>query len=388
MTLAGPETGGVSADGRAADGERVLILAPFRRDAELLRLVLAADGFAALPCAGAEEFARRLDGCALATVVLSQEALSPVALEALRRHLDAQPPWSELPGVLLLDGDQHNDQALARLQALLPRAKLILLHRPVRRTELLAAVRVAADSRRRQIQVRDHMALQEELRRELNHRVKNVLANVFAMYRLTCRQSASLGAFTEAFEGRFAALSRVHGALIASGSRPQGLRGLAELTLGPYRSAGGAVAEEHVALDGPDLLLRPHAAVILALALHELATNAAKYGALSAPEGTLFLRWTLDPGPPNGGLVRIRWREAGGPPVRPPERRGYGTAFIASIVRHGWRGGAEFDFRPEGLVCEITGAADAILAGAGAPPAKPGPQPVNHRLSLVEPSAE
>jgi two-component sensor histidine kinase len=363
--------------GRAAESDRILVLAPFRRDAALLCRVLAASGFAPLPCADAEDALRQLEAGGVAVVVLSQEALAPAVLDALRGHLEAQPAWSELPLVLLLDGAQHTGRSLDRLQALLPRAKLTLLQRPVRAVELLAAVRVGAVARRRQFQLRDHIALQAELQRELHHRVKNVLANVAAVYRLTRRQSGSLDAFAAAFEGRLTALSRVHGALIEAGPRPQGLRALAALTLAPYRAADGSA--ERVALEGPDLMLQPHASVILALALHELATNAAKYGALSAPGGTLSLRWSLEPEQTGGGRVlRLRWQETGGPPVRPPTRSGYGSAFIRSGFRHGWKGGAVFDFQPEGLVCEISGSAEAVLAdttGPAAPDDRPADRP-------------
>ena len=363
-------------DGHAGDADHVVIFAPFRRDGALLNLLLAADGFAAWPCADAAEFEARLREDEAAVAVLTQEALSPALLLSLRRHLEAQPPWSELPVVLLLDDGQHNDQAFARLQTLMPRTKLNLLNRPVGQAELLAAVRVAAASRLRQLRLRDHIAMQEEMQRELNHRVKNALANVFAVYRLTRRQSASIEEFAPAFEGRFAALSRVHGALIAAGSRPQGVRELAELTLEPYRPARDAVGAERLSLDGPDCRLKPNCAVVLALVLHELATNAAKYGAFSTAEGRLSLRWTLDPPPPHSRLLRISWQEAGGPPAGAPSRRGYGTNFIVSTIRHSWRGDAAFDFRPEGLVCEMTGRADVVLAVAGPDAARFDPLPV------------
>jgi two-component sensor histidine kinase len=164
---------------------------------------------------------------------------------------------------------------------------------------------------------------------------------------MTLRQSGSLQDFADSFEGRLFALSRVHGALIESGES-RDFAEIADLVLAPYRSS----APERILIEGPALRVSPQSAVPLALCLHELATNAAKYGALSAPDGRVSLTWARDEGEA-GAAIRLRWVETGGPAVQPPSRRGYGTSFIKSAVTGGMAGTLDFQFRLEGLVCEF-----------------------------------
>ena len=298
-----------------------------------------------IACTAPADLARGLatDGAA---VVMSQEALTPRMLDVVAGHLAAQADWSELPLVLLLDRDHQNGAVLTRLRTRLPGSKLTVLQRPVRALELLTAVQTALRARRRQLQLRDHMIRQEELQRELNHRVKNVLANVIAIYHMTMRQSTSLHDFAAGFEGRLSALDRVHSAAVDAGE-PRALGEIAELVLAPYLSA----ITRRVVIDGPPVCVTPQSSVTLALCFHELATNAAKYGAFSGPHGTVRLAWTPEAGAPPG--LRVLWTETGGPPVVPPARSGYGTSFVRSVI--GGMGGAiRLEFKPEGFVCEMS----------------------------------
>jgi PAS domain S-box-containing protein len=178
---------------------------------------------------------------------------------------------------------------------------------------------------------------------EVDHRAKNMLAVVQAMLRLT--RAETVPAFIEAFEGRLQALSGAH--MLLSESKWEGaeLGRLAAQELAPYRSSDGA----RVAIDGPPVLLEPAAAQAVAMALHELATNAAKYGALSAPEGRVELTWSL-----GATELALRWSERGGPPVRAPTRRGLGTTVIERSIRDQLGGEARLDWRAEGLACEMT----------------------------------
>lgn len=344
--------------------DRVLVAAPFRRDAELLRKMLLTYGIDATICADTDALA---DGLAIdgAALVLSQEALTERLVDVVAGHLAAQPNWSELPLVMLLDADHQDGSVLARLRARLPSSKMMALQRPVRTLELVTAVQTALAARRRQFQLRDQMIWQEELQRELSHRVKNVLANVNAIYHMTLRQSGSLPDFAAAFEGRLSALSKVHGAVVASGE-PQALMDIADMVLDPYRST----ALERVVLDGPRVAIAPTHAVTLALCLHELATNAAKYGALSTSWGTVSLTWALRSAA-GGHVVELMWTETGGPPIIPSSRRGYGTRFVRAAATGSLAGAAEFDFRPEGLVCKIIVASGVIANVAPAFEAAP-----------------
>jgi len=120
---------------------------------------------------------------------------------------------------------------------------------------------------------------------------------------------------------------------------------LVKQELSPY-SGGG---EMRTLIDGPAVILKPDAAQAMAVALHELATNAAKYGALSVTTGQVRVQWSHVE---NGQLV-LRWTEAGGPPVNPPTRRGFGTSVLETMIRDGVEGGVQLDWHAEGLVCEI-----------------------------------
>jgi two-component sensor histidine kinase len=131
---------------------------------------------------------------------------------------------------------------------------------------------------------------------------------------------------------------------------------VAEQVLAPYRSS----TEERVVVEGPSILLQPDTAVTFALCLHELATNAAKYGAFSTAEGAVSLAWTWDdPESP----VKVVWTESGGPPVIPPTRQGYGTKFVRSAMRGGPGAAVDIQFRTEGLMCTFLIPA-AKLAGS------------------------
>lgn len=346
---------------RADDGPhrgRVLVVAPYRRDAALTRETLERFGIAAAACGDPDDLARELlsDGAAL---VMTQEALTPRVFEVVANYLAAQPSWSELPLILLLDRDRQKRDVLTGLRARFGTAKLTVLQRPVRALELATTVQSAIAARRRQLQLRDHIAWQEELQRELNHRVKNMLANVMAIYYMSLRQSTSLADFAASFEGRLTALSGVHNALVDS-VKPRTLTEIAEVVLAPYCSDSA----ERVGIAGPHVELTAESAVTIALCLHELATNAAKYGALSGPGGKMSLTWSMEMNEQREE-IRLSWTETGGPVIAPPSRRGYGTGFIRSAIRS-LGGAADFEFAPEGLVCTMTILAERVAANAGA----------------------
>jgi PAS domain S-box-containing protein len=181
------------------------------------------------------------------------------------------------------------------------------------------------------------------LAREVDHRAKNALALVQSILRLT--RAKSLPAYVSAVEGRIKALSRAH--TVLSQSRWQGadLRGLANEELAPYRVSDA----EKIKTSGPEVLLQPAAAQTIALALHELATNAAKYGALSSMSGKLQLNWQVS----NDKLV-FDWIETGGPVIVAPTTGGFGTRIIVASIEGQLRGHADFKWRREGLRCMIS----------------------------------
>jgi PAS domain S-box-containing protein len=184
------------------------------------------------------------------------------------------------------------------------------------------------------------------LAREVDHRAKNALAVVQSIIALT--RDADPDQFRAAVTGRIAALARAHTLLARDGWNSAGLRELIEEEVAPYRV--GAEALDRVTLLGPDVALAPGAAQPLAMALHELATNAAKHGALGAPGGRVAIRWEALP---DGGLS-LRWSETRVQPlVAPPARRGFGYSVIRNTVERQLGGSCAFDWREEGLACGI-----------------------------------
>jgi two-component sensor histidine kinase/DNA-binding response OmpR family regulator len=174
--------------------------------------------------------------------------------------------------------------------------------------------------------------------REVDHRARNALAVVQSMIRLTRAETKE--AYIAAVEGRITALSRAH--VLLSQSRWQGanLSRILDEELAPYRRSEA----DKIVTSGPEVFLEPATAQILALTLHELATNAAKYGALSSSFGRVNLSWELGP-----NRLILSWLENGGPIVRPPRSLGYGTRVISASVERQLDGGANFEWHPDGL---------------------------------------
>ena len=219
---------------------------------------------------------------------------------------------------------------------------------PVRGTDgrLLYLVRVLQDITERKAADRRQKLLIDEL----NHRVKNTLATVQSLATQSARGAPTPEAFRESFEGRLIALSKAHDQLTAHHWESAGLRELLAASLAPYVDA----AAERVVIRGESIVLRPRAALTLAMAFHELTTNAAKYGALSSPGGRVEIRWErVGNGRGDPPLLRIEWEEKGGPAVAEPERRGFGTKLIERGVAADLEGRTALAFDPAGLRCTI-----------------------------------
>jgi PAS domain S-box-containing protein len=180
------------------------------------------------------------------------------------------------------------------------------------------------------------------LAREVDHRAKNALALVQALVRLTRAQNVE--EFVGAVEGRILSLSRVHSILSQSRWEGADLASLLRDELAPFDLANPA----RIVAEGPDVLLDSATAQTLALVLHELATNTAKYGALSLPSGRLDVTWRID-----GHDLMLRWNEQGGPPVSPPTRHGFGTSAIIAGIKQQQGGDVTFDWKQEGLDCRL-----------------------------------
>jgi light-regulated signal transduction histidine kinase (bacteriophytochrome)/CheY-like chemotaxis protein len=210
------------------------------------------------------------------------------------------------------------------------------------RVSLLQVVlrRIEAASREREkAHERDKL-----LMAELDHRVKNTLANIQALVTQSSRSAASLTMFVEGLDKRIHSMAKAHSLLTQSRWEGVSVEGLLREELDPYNQPPGIVE-----LAGVDAVLTPKSALSLSLALHELGTNAAKFGAFSVPEGRLAVSW--EPGA-EGGLV-LNWRESGGPRVSAPNRRGFGSSLIERALAMETGGRATIDYAPDGVVCEI-----------------------------------
>jgi two-component sensor histidine kinase len=218
---------------------------------------------------------------------------------------------------------------------------------------------------------------QSILAREVDHRAKNALAIVQSIIRLT--RAGSVPAYMKALEGRIAALSRAHGLLSNSRWEGANLGRLIEEELAPYRTNDPG----RIIVRGPEILLHPISAQTLALALHELATNAAKYGSLSDSAGHVQIGWEM-----NNGTLQLQWLETKGPPVSPPRKRGFGTRLIEASIGGQLSGKTNFIWDQAGLICTL---AIPRADGLNTHPYESGPTPGFTRLGApaeVEQTAE
>lgn len=195
------------------------------------------------------------------------------------------------------------------------------------------------------------------LMNEVNHRARNMLATVQAILRQTMRGSDS--ALLETVDRRIAALSANHDLLSDQNWSGVVVRDLVASQVGHV----GELADGRMALSGPDhLRLQPRPAEAVGLAIHELATNALKYGALSTPEGRVTVNWSVE-GRGEDALFRMEWRERGGPRVEPPSRSGFGSVVIARNPRMTLGGTVEWNPEPDGVVWTVSApASDVVLA--------------------------
>lgn len=204
----------------------------------------------------------------------------------------------------------------------------------------------------------------ETLVAELDHRVKNVLAAVQSMAAQSARKASSLDGFLKTFAGRLKSMASAHELLTATRWRGAGMQNIAAAEL-------GGLAPGQTRWEGPDVLLTPRAANAMSLALHELATNAVKFGALSTESGRVEVRWRRTE---DGGLA-LMWTEAGGPPVAPPTRRGFGATLLQKVTGRELGGEAHVEHRREGVRAVLTAGPAALASGPPAPEAADAPAP-------------
>jgi PAS domain S-box-containing protein len=215
---------------------------------------------------------------------------------------------------------------------------------PVRNAEgkVVGASKIARDiTRQKRAERREKM-----LMAELDHWVRNALARVAMLAMSSCRDSSSIDEFARALDGRIHSMAVAHALLSQRGGHGVGLGALVHNQLAPY------AAEANVTIRGTELMLTPVAIQAMAMVLHELATNAAKYGALSVPAGQVSVSWDRQNGSARANLMFV-WREFGGPPIAADVKSGYGTRLIRELVPYELGGTVDLVLAPEGVVCRI-----------------------------------
>ncbi|MCH9809506.1 MAG: sensor histidine kinase [Alphaproteobacteria bacterium] len=321
------------------------IYAPFGRDEQTLVAAIRDNRFSRLPDSVAVSVAPSSQSWHRSILVCSQEGFSKKFKEDLVGFTDTQPSWAQIPLVLVLDHDVSAQELHDELRDILDKILLTVLHRPLRPFELTTTIENAIAARERQFEIKRYIDYQEELQNELNHRIKNTLASVFALYQISLRHSSDLPDFDKRFGARLGALSSVQDLLRSSDNRHRSLEDIANAVLAPYNK--GEVAR--TILSGDRQLVSQQPAQTLALIFNELATNASKYGSLSTEAGRVHIEYRK----PDGQPATLTWRETGGPGVQPPTRKSYGTRFIEASAA-GLGGDVRFDYQEPGLTCIIT----------------------------------
>jgi two-component sensor histidine kinase len=278
--------------------------------------------------------------------LVAEEAIVDSDISGLASWVKGQPAWSDMPIVLLtFHGDSPGRvQQAVRYHDML--GNVTYLERPFHPTTLVSVARSAIRSRKRQYEARALLERYILLARELQHRTKNLLAVIHAIASASLSESSARRDFFE----RLHALATAQDLLMEGDGRRASFRHLVSSALDSFGS--------RIVVDGPEIHLDATTAQGFALILHELATNAAKHGALSRPSGTVTVQWSRDARSP--ATLRFRWVERGGPPASPPKRRGFGTKLLEIAVPTGDTP-PRFEYSPEGFSYDLSVALDAHL---------------------------
>jgi len=333
----------------------VLILAPFRKDADYIAAFLREQDIEVKAAKVGDDLVEHL-ALSPGIIVITHEALNPQVVAGIAAHLGDQPDWSEVPIVLLLERTAPIARIRSQLQDSWPGSRLLFYTRPIAPLELVNAIQSNLLVRLRQRQVRDALDWERELRLELNHRVKNILASVTSIFQMTKRGTLTVDDLTRDYTGRLQALSDVHTAVFEAGGEEVSLSAVVDLTVSPYNSDGIS----RIAVSGPDVIVAREAGTTIALCLHELITNAIKYGALSYPDGHVEIVWAV--AKTDVPEFTLKWNEVGGPKVREPTRQGYGTRYVRSALGSLFGTVPDIVFAPEGFRCSVSGPLARISA--------------------------
>ncbi|RDI57800.1 sensor histidine kinase [Microvirga subterranea] len=331
-----------------ADEVSALILAPQGRDGMVAAAILGEVGIKGGICPNLEMLVAGLDAADCA--VITEEALLSADRRELAVWVERQPPWSDFPFILLTNRGGSPVEHLTELLG-----NVTVLERPFHPAVLVNAVRSALRARQRQREVEAHLKERQRtherqalLIRELHHRVKNTLATVQGLLGATARSTRSVDEFYHSFADRIVSLAKTHNLLTEDYWQTAPLIGMFRNELAHYDDG----AMRRITLDGPPVELSADLAVPIGMAVHELTTNAAKHGALSAPGGQVSVAWKVRE-LETGRRLAISWVERGGPPVERPSRKGFGSTLLHRVLTHQCHATINMAYDPEGLSCHM-----------------------------------
>jgi two-component sensor histidine kinase len=329
----------------------VLVLAPFARDAEVIARVLDTHSIDTSICEPQDNEALRhaLSGN-VGAVLLTAEAAKPEPIRAIVRSLGNEPLWSAPPVILLAENEKAGLTTIRGLKGTRDDLSVTVLIRPSSALEIASAVQTCLNVRRHQVEIRDllqkYRAAEERaefLFQELSHRVKNVFSMVSAIASLTERDAETSEAFRQSFTSRMSALSEAYDTMRDWNWESAKLDELVRKAVGSILTQD---EQGRLNIDGPSVVVSSDHAPSLGLVLHELASNARKYGALSTDDGRITVSWQRT----DDATIAMVWEEVGGPAVTPPSQEGFGQTVIKSSIKDSK---VDLDYRPGGVVCRL-----------------------------------
>jgi two-component sensor histidine kinase len=301
------------------DSERALILLR-NRDAEVASKLLAESFFAVRICSNAEQLVAELERGAGFAVLSEEHASRPEVSESVGKWVLAQPAWSDFPIIILTARSDEPSRKLLAIALQDRYGNVSFLERPFHPTTLASLARSAMRSRRRQYDARGLLERYELLAREVQHRTKNLLTVVLSIASASLREGGDGG---DALIARLRSLAKAQDIIFEEGGGGAHLEHVVRSVVNTFGS--------RISIEGPSVYLKAGVAQGFALIVHELATNAAKHGALATHSGSVSVRWSL-----NAGLeeptVSFEWEERGGPATNPPKRRGFGRVLLEKAV--------------------------------------------------------
>lgn len=332
----------------------VVVYAPFSRDSESIVGLLAPHKVSTHTVGSLSALVDRLADD-VGAVLMSEEALVQPSWRSLADAINAQPNWSSYPFILLVGQKRFGNPETVYNVLPAEMTNVIILERPMGSATLLSAVRWALAGRRRQFLTRDHLQKLEEnarqqavLTRELAHRVKNTIAMLQSIVTQTMKPGGDVDELRETILARFAALARAHDLLLGTDFAAADFGELVKRSLEAH-------GDRFVA-SGPSIDLSPQASLSFALVLHELGTNAAKYGSLRTPQGRVDVSWDV-----NGETFAFQWRERGASGVQTPTRSGFGSRLIRSTLEG--LGTLDMSYEPQGLHLALSADLDRLRHG-------------------------